>query len=199
MYKILILFAHPALEKSRVQIALSNAASKIKNLTFHDLYEIYPDFLINVDHEQKLLQEHDIIILQHPIYWYSCPALLKQWQDLVLEFGFAYGKDGTALKGKIMANIVSTGGTEVAYSEVGRNRHALREFLLPFEVTANLCGMDYLPPFAVHSAQRLQDDAIAQQAIRYTKVLESLQQLTKEEHIQLLQANSLDSLIASSP
>jgi hypothetical protein len=62
-----------------------------------DLYEEYPDFYINVKREQQLLIEHDIIVFQHPFYWYSSPAILKQWEDLVLEFGFAYGPGGTKL------------------------------------------------------------------------------------------------------
>ena len=55
------------------------------------MYEKYPDFNIDVDYEKKLLEKNQIIIWQHPFYWYSAPPLLKQWIDLVLEFGWAYG------------------------------------------------------------------------------------------------------------
>ena len=91
MAKVLILFAHPALEKSRVNKRLILAAGNIDNITLNDLYEEYPDFDIDIKREQQLLIEHDLIILQHPFYWYSTPALLKQWEDLVLEHGWAYG------------------------------------------------------------------------------------------------------------
>jgi glutathione-regulated potassium-efflux system ancillary protein KefG len=37
----------------------------------------------------------------HLLYWYSTPAILKEWQDLVLEHVFAYGHEGTKLHGKI--------------------------------------------------------------------------------------------------
>ena len=93
--RVLILFAHPALQKSRVNRRLVAAVQNLENVTINDLYEEYPDFSIDVKREQALLESHDIIIFQHPLYWYSCPALLKEWQDLVLEYGFAYGAQGT--------------------------------------------------------------------------------------------------------
>ena len=97
MSKVLILFAHPALEKSRVNKRLIRDVNSINNITFNDLYEEYYDFNIDVEREKKLLVEHDIIIFHHPFFWYSTPAILKQWQDLVLEHGWAYGSKGTAL------------------------------------------------------------------------------------------------------
>jgi glutathione-regulated potassium-efflux system ancillary protein KefG len=96
---ILILFAHPALQKSRVNRHLVLSVKDIHGVTFHDLYEAYPDFHIDVKKEQQLLVDNDIIIFQHPLFWFNMPALLKEWEDLVLEHGWAYGKDGNALRG----------------------------------------------------------------------------------------------------
>ena len=42
--RVLVLFAHPALEKSRVNRRLIRAAQGLEGVTFHDLYEAYPDF-----------------------------------------------------------------------------------------------------------------------------------------------------------
>ena len=112
--------------------------------------------------EQRLLAENDIVILHHPFYWYSSPALLKEWLDLVLEVGFAYGNGGTALQGKSLLTVITTGGSPDAYTEDGYNRFSIREFLIPFEQTATLCGMSYLPPFVacgMHSAQPAQSMA----------------------------------------
>lgn len=153
--KILILFAHPAIQKSRVNRRLAEPAVKLEGVTFHDIYESYPDFHIDIRKEQELLVEHDIIVLQHPFYWYSSPAIVKEWQDLVLEFGFAYGPEGTALKGKKMMNVISTGGSKEAYESDGHNRYTIREFLRPFEQTANLCGMLYLPPFVIYDSIKI--------------------------------------------
>jgi glutathione-regulated potassium-efflux system ancillary protein KefG len=155
--RILILFAHPALEKSRVNRHLIQAVGELEAVTVHDLYEAYPDFHINVKYEQNLLLSHDVIVFQHPLYWYSSPAILKEWQDLVLEYDFAYGHQGTALAGKKFLSAITTGGTEDAYCREGDNRFSIRELLLPFEQTAYLCGMEYLPPFVIHGTHRLRE------------------------------------------
>ncbi len=89
--RILVLFAHPALERSEANRPLAEAAQRLDGVTLVDLYAEYPDFGIDVDREQTRLREHDVIIFMYPLYWYSTPALLKEWQDLVLEYGFAYG------------------------------------------------------------------------------------------------------------
>jgi len=82
--RILILFAHPALEKSRVNCALVRQVQGLEAVTFHDLYEAYPDFDIDIQHEQELLVAHDVVVLQHPFFWYSTPAILKEWMVFLL-------------------------------------------------------------------------------------------------------------------
>lgn len=173
--RILILFAHPALQKSRINRPLADAARRVSGVTFHDLYEEYPQYQINVAREQALLVEHDVIVFQHPFYWYSCPALLKEWLDLVLEHGFAYGHEGTRLHGKLCLSALTTGGPENAYAHEGYNRFTMRELLAPFEQTAALCGMEWLPPFIVHGSIRMTDPAdIERHAADYARLLTAL-------------------------
>ena len=149
MKKILILFGHPAFRRSTINAALRTAVETLEGLTFHDLYASYPDFLIDVPHEQQLCESHDIIVFQHPFYWYSTPAIVKEWFDLVLEHAWAYGSTGNALKGKITFQALTAGGSQENYCADGLNRFTIRELTTPFRATANLCGMDWLPPFAV--------------------------------------------------
>lgn len=174
MAKLLILFAHPALEKSRVHSRMIRHIRKLDGVTFHDLYEAYPDFDIDVKKEQELLLNHDVIIWQHPFYWYSCPAIIKQWEDLVLEHGWAYGDTGNMLEGKKMFNAISSGGTKEAYAEGGRNRFTIPQLLAPFDQTVTLCKMQYLPPFVLHGTHRLTNADIELQAIQYEKLLVAL-------------------------
>jgi len=150
--KTLILFAHPAIHKSRVNRAMMNAVKNLENVTFHDLYAAYPDLYIDVEKEKKLLLEHELIILQHPFYWYSTPAILKEWSDLVLEFGFAYGPGGDNLVNKFWMHAISTGGPEAAYQSSGYNRYTMRQLLAPWDQTAYLCGMVFIPPFVIHGS-----------------------------------------------
>ncbi|MEM7008512.1 MAG: NAD(P)H-dependent oxidoreductase [Thermodesulfobacteriota bacterium] len=179
MNKILVIFAHPAFEKSKVNLELCKAVKDLEGVTFRDLYEIYPDFLIDVKEEQKLLLEHDVIVLQHPFYWYSCPALMKEWIDLVLEYGFAYGHGGSALVGKLMMNAITTGGSEESYSQQGVHYYNVGEFLKVFERTAALCGMNYIPPFVVHQSSDLKShEDISVYSDLYQKVILTLRDTT---------------------
>jgi len=172
--KILILFAHPRFEKSRVNRALLNGADQIPQVTLHDLYERYPDFNVDVEQEQELMTAHEIIIWHHPFYMYGAPALLKQWIDLVLEYGWAHGRGGDALKGKIIFNALTSGGSREVYAANGYNRFTLREFLVPFDQTATLCKMVYLPPFAVQGTHLLTEAQLARHAAHYHALLERL-------------------------
>jgi glutathione-regulated potassium-efflux system ancillary protein KefG len=174
MARVLILFAHPTLERSRVHARLLAALPDTPDLTLHDLYEAYPRLDIDVAREQELLVEHDVIAFQHPFYWYSTPPVLKQWQDLVLEHGWAYGSRGTALAGKTFLSIISTGGGEAAYCEAGYNRFTVRELLAPVEQTARLCRMRFLPPFVVFGTHRLEPADIQARAGRYRRLIDAL-------------------------
>lgn len=171
MARILVLFAHPALEKSRVHRQLIRAVTDRPGITFHDLYEAYPTFDIDVAHEQALLTAHDLIVLQHPFFWYSTPPILKQWEDLVLEHGWAYGSQGNALRGKRALSIITAGGGSAAYQHNGYNRFTVRELLAPIDQTFHLCKMDYLPPLIFHATHRMTDADIAEAAERYRQVL----------------------------
>jgi glutathione-regulated potassium-efflux system ancillary protein KefG len=172
--KILILFAHPALHKSRVNKVLIGAVNDLTDVTFHDLYEAYPEFDIDIRREQDLLVEHEIIIFQHPLFWYSTPAILKEWQDLVLEHNWAYGSKGNALRDKLFLNVVTTGGRESAYQKNGYNRFTVRQLLAPIEQTVYLCGMIYLPPFVVHGTHGMASEEAEKHARDYRSVVEEL-------------------------
>lgn len=156
--RILVLFAHPALARSEVNADMARAASAIDGVTLVDLYAEYPTFEIDIDREQKRLLDHDVVIFQHPLYWYSTPAILKEWQDLVLEYGFAYGADGDALRGKIFFSALTAGGDREAYQKTGQNLFTIRELLQPLEQTANLCHMTYLPPFVLFKARSAREE-----------------------------------------
>lgn len=150
---VLILFAHPSQHRSEVNLPLFKASSNRENVTRVDLYAEYPDYRIDIDKEQQRLLAHDIVIFMFPLYWYSTPSLLKEWQDLVLEYGFAYGSEGDKLHGKTFLCALTAGGPADAYHAGGFNHFTIRELLQPLEQTANLTGMCYLPPFALFGSR----------------------------------------------
>ena len=173
--RVLILFAHPAPHKSRINRQLIASVQGLNNVTINDLYEEYPTFDINVQREQELLLRHDIIVFQHPFYWYSSPAILKEWEDLVLEYGFAYGAGGTKLHGKLFLTAITTGASREAYRRMGFNFFTIRELLAPFEQSAKFCGMRYLPPFVLHEAlRRTEEKEVMACAQTYRHLIEGL-------------------------
>ena len=153
--KVLLLFAHPALHKSRLNRRMIERVRNLEGVTFQDLYAMYPEFDIDVVAEQETLARHDVIVFQHPFLWYGAPAIIKEYIDLVYEHGWAYGADGEVLKDKVALHATTTGGRVSAYEPGGFNGFSARRYLLPFEQTAKLCKMRFLPPFVVHGAHRM--------------------------------------------
>ena len=172
---ILVLVAHPALQHSQVNRPLMDAARAVPGVQVRDLYALYPDYAIDVAAEQAAAAAADLIVWQHPLQWYSMPPLMKLWLDEVLAYGWAYGhaegRSTRALQGKDLWLVLSTGGTEEAYHPQGYNRYFLDAFLPPYEQTAALCGMRFLPPLVLHGAHHADDAAIAAHASVYAERL----------------------------
>lgn len=175
MNKILINFAHPARSRSRINNALRDAVEGLEGVTLTDLYATYPDFLINVRREQSLCEDHDVIIFQYPFYWFYAPAIVKEWFDQVLEFGWAYGPLGNALHGKLFLHVITAGGDSSTYRKEGFNQFTFAELTSPFQATAKLCGMTWLPPFTVLGIHRgLPDETVTAHAEDYRRAVIAL-------------------------
>ena len=173
--KILILFAHPSQHRSEVNLPLARASAELDDVTLVDLYAEYPDFCIDIDREQQRLREHDVVVFMFPLYWYSTPSILKEWQDLVLEHGFAYGHDGRELVGKRLLCAITAGGREDAYRHSGYNHYSIRELLRPIEQTATLCGMVYLPPYALFGSRTaVEDGKVESHLSNWKRILDCL-------------------------
>jgi glutathione-regulated potassium-efflux system ancillary protein KefF len=162
------IYAHPLAERSLANQELLDALGDLPFVFRRNLYDLYPDFDIDVEAERALLESVDLIVLQHPVYWYSMPALLKLWIDEVFGLGWAYGSGGTALVGKQMLWIVTTGGDFRAYSESGPHRHPFDVFIAPVRQTAHFCGMHWQEPLVIHDAHsdrtHVQDAGLALRA-----------------------------------
>lgn len=162
-----MIYAHPHSRRSSANRRLIEAAVTVPGVTVHDLYEHYPDFNIDAQAEQRALQTADLLVLQYPTHWYSLPPLLKLWIDTVLEYGWAYGPDGTALTGKHLWCVTTTGGLQDSYSAKGIHGHAYEDFLLPLRQTTRLCGMNWLPPWVLHGVPHLDTDALLAWSAHY--------------------------------
>jgi glutathione-regulated potassium-efflux system ancillary protein KefF len=153
MAQILVIAAHPHMEHSRVTRSLLYAAAAVgPQVAVRDLYALYPDYFIDVAAERAALADAALVVWLHPVHWYSMPPLLKLWLDEVFGFGWAYGPGGRALAGKDLWLACSTGGPAASYRPDGYNRYFFDAFLYPYEQTAALVGMRWLPPLVLHGA-----------------------------------------------
>lgn len=144
MSKILVISGHPKLEEA----SLANKAilDKLKDapgFEVRDLKKLYPNFIIDVEAEQKALMAADVIVFQFPYYWYGVPGIMKEWMDEVLAYGFAYGSEGDKLKGKRLIVSVTIGGPEESYSAGGYNTYDVETLITPLKQMANLTGMSF--------------------------------------------------------
>ena len=171
MQDILVIGAHPDLAHSNVNRALTAAARGVPRVEHRDLYALYPDYLIDVAAEQRALARARLVVWQHPLQWYSMPALMKLWIDEVLGFRWAYGPGGHALRGKDLWLVTSTGGSADSYRSDGHNRYYFDAFLPPYEQTAVLCGLRFLPPLVLHAAHRVSTAEIEAHAALFAQRL----------------------------
>ena len=170
---IYVLAAHPDWRESRVNRPLMDAARSLDRVQVQDLYTSYSDYAIDVAAEQTALARAQLVVLLHPIQWYSMPALQKLWLDEVLTYGWAYGDNGTALQGKDLWLVASTGGPEASYQPQGYNRYFFDAFLPPYEQTAALCGMRFLPPMVLHGAHSEGGDVVTRHVDIFRQRLQS--------------------------
>ena len=157
---VYVLAAHPNLRESRVNRRLHEAARALRGVDVNDLYASNPDYDFDVPREQERAEAAELIVLLHPVQWYSMPPLLKLWLDDVLTYGWAYG-GGTGLRGKDLWLVATTGGSQASYHPQGYNRYFFDAFLPPYEQTAALCGMRFLPPMLLFGAHKASEEAVA--------------------------------------
>jgi putative NADPH-quinone reductase len=173
MSKTLVIVAHPNLTQSRINKRWVQELSKHpQNITVHDIYATYPDGQIDVEAEQALVQSHDRITLQYPMQWFATPALLKQWIDEVLAFGWAYGPGGDKFEGKSLGLAYSTGGGAEAYQAGGQNRFSPSELTKWLELTADFVRAKFLPSHILHGAGHgLSDEELEANTAAYVAFL----------------------------
>ena len=163
---IVVIHAHPYPSRSRAGRALVEAIRPLPDVEVRSLYDLYPDFDIDVAAEQEALARAGLIVWLHPFYWYGVPGLLKHWFDKVLERGWAYGDGGVALAGKRCLWVPTVGGAEETYAPGATNLKPFAHYVDPVEQTARFCRVVWEEPFVVFDARAIQPDDLARHAAR---------------------------------
>lgn len=172
---VLIVHAHPYPSRSRSTAALLGAVEGGEGVEVRSLYRLYPDFDVDLAAEHAALRRAQALVLLHPLYWYSVPALLKHWLDSVLLTDFSDADGGrAALQGKACLWATATGRGE--YGESGLHRHPFAAFAPPIEMTARFCGMRWVEPFVLHDGGALDAAGLQEAASRFAARVASLRQ-----------------------
>jgi putative NADPH-quinone reductase len=175
MASLIVYYAHPGQKYSHTNCHMAGVASRLDGITYIDLYRAYPRFDIDADIEQQRLRDHDVVVFQFPMFWYSTPSIIKEWQDLVLEHGFAYGSGGDELAGKRMLLAITAAGPVDAYAPGGYQHYPLRDFLRPLEQTARLCEMHFSAPYVLYASLTAPKDGRVEPHVEgYRKLLEAI-------------------------
>ncbi|MBY0554963.1 NAD(P)H-dependent oxidoreductase [bacterium] len=167
--KVLVILAHPHLNQSVANRQIAEVLKNTPDVTIHNLYDNYPYFHIDIKKEQTLLKQHDIIIFQHPFFWYNMPPLLKLWMDEVLTMGFAYGSKGEHLKNKKFMLAITTGSEQMAYSENGYHGFDIHNFLFAYKQTCQLCQMQWQEPHILFGSRKTTEEEIRNHAEKIKK------------------------------
>lgn len=183
--KILVLAAHPRPERSIANRRLMRVAEGISGVTVADLYAEYPTHDFDIKREHARVEAHDVLIFQHPVYWFSAPSLVKGWIDAVLTFGWAFGPKGDALRGKLYLHSVTTAASHGVFAREVSSRGALRAQFHSFEAMATLCGMRYLPPFSLFG--EIEDEAREVRLERHARAYAALLRGLRDENLDLAQ------------
>lgn len=164
---ITIIHAHPYIHHSKIGRSLLNTVLNLPHLEVRELYELYPDFHIDIKKEQQQLLKTDVIVLQNPMHWYHVPSLMSLWFEKVLAYGWAHGNGQQALAGKKLLWSVTSADEAHSFDSKGYNHFTLEEMARPLQQMALFCGMKWLDPFAVFNANRLSENEIFQVSEKY--------------------------------
>jgi glutathione-regulated potassium-efflux system ancillary protein KefF len=178
---IVIVYAHPYPRHSRANRAMLDALGDVPGVEVRSLYDLYPDFRLDVDAEQEALARADLVVWQHPMHWYGAPPLFRLWMDKVLQHGWAYGVESSVLRGKDCLWAVTTGGApddfvRCADTDLGVLGQPLRS-------AAELCGMQWLEPHATFGVHALDAGQLAESVERYRRrLLDYAAELPENSH-----------------
>ena len=114
----LVIVSHPYPSQSTVIRTLAREAESIPDVTVRNLETLYGNDVTGFDipTEQKAHEGTERIVYLFPLHWFNLTPMMKAYFNEVWSYGWCYGPNGTALKGKEMLVVASAGAAAEAYS-----------------------------------------------------------------------------------
>jgi glutathione-regulated potassium-efflux system ancillary protein KefF len=152
--KTLVIVSHPYFARSNAIKAVQQAVESLPGVTVRNLEALYGDYpaAFDIAAEQAAVEAAERIVFLFPIHWFNLTPMLKAYLNEVWSYGWAFGPNGTALKGKTLQAVVTAGASEHTYSAEGLIESSIEEVLTPLKASALYVGMTYLPPLALFGA-----------------------------------------------
>ena len=150
MKNVVIICGHPDLKNSLAnKTILEKISAQCPQVEIRKLCELYHYYQFDIKAEQAAIEKADVIIFQYPMNWYGVPGLLKLYIDKVMEHGWAYGSQGTALAGKIFIASITTGVPEAGFSAKGFVGRTVEELTFPVAKFAEMTKMECKKIFSI--------------------------------------------------
>ncbi|MBQ5949201.1 NAD(P)H-dependent oxidoreductase [Massilia sp. ST3] len=169
--RALVVFADPALHRSRISRRVGEAARSLPDVVVQDLYELYPDLYVDVRRERALLKEADLVVFAFQLSWYAMPALLKEWFDTVFKPEWTGPGERARLAGKSCWAAVGCASQPGDYRPGGRHGRPLADYLAPLEQSARACGMRWIEPHVFYGAEGADAQAVDAHAAQLRALL----------------------------
>lgn len=152
--KTLVIASHPYPEQSQVIKALQQSAASLADVEVRNLEALYghDSSAFDVAAEQAAVEAAERIVFLFPIHWFNLTPMLKAYMNQVWTYGWAFGPNGTALKGRELLTVVTAGATAFTYSAEGLVQSSIEEVLTPLKASALYVGMRYAAPLAFFEA-----------------------------------------------
>ena len=146
MKNVLIVSGHTDLQNDSVanKQIISDFKQSLPDAEIDILSELYPDYNIDVEVEQKKLEKADVIVLQFPLFWYAMPSLMTKWMEDTFKHGWSHGSTGDKLKGKKLIASFTAGAPEEAYHKDGLMGYEIEDYLVPIKSMCGLCCMEFV-------------------------------------------------------
>ncbi|WP_392565388.1 NAD(P)H-dependent oxidoreductase [Utexia brackfieldae] len=172
--KTLVITSHPYPAQSRVIKALQQTAEATDNITVRNLESLYGHNTnqFDIEAEKRAYADIDRVIFLFPIHWFNVTPMLKAYLNEVWQYGWAFGPHGTALQGKEMLVVTTTGATEHTYSADGLTHSTIDEVLTPMRATASYVGMTYSTPLVFFGVVDADEKTIKQYQKTFSKRLQ---------------------------
>ena len=152
--KTLVIVSHPYPEKSFAINKLSQITATLPEVTVRDLESLYGNDInkFDVNAEQAAADAADRIVFMFPVHWFNLTPMLKAYLNEVWTYGWAFGPEGHALKGKEMLVVTTAGASQYTYSIEGLIESTIEAVLTPMKASALYVGMNYSQPLAFYEA-----------------------------------------------